>query len=193
MAFICKNMTPNIEKVSLSSTNVSNDDIKTLVRRCNKIKELDISHTAINVDVVAEEIILHLSITLEKLCLPIITNPARFSLFKFGSMPRLRHIWSQVMYGMEKLVDLWEKQFPNVVLSSNSFCPIITQPNIAKSMAMEERIWEIQCEGVELSDTQEDDSTDKKIQDSIRDSREVSSPRTFIHQRLRDLTFGTAE
>ena len=194
--FVCKNITPNIEKVSLSSTNVSNDDIKTLVRRCNKIKELDISHTAINVDVVAEEIILHLSITLEKLCLPIITNPARFSLFKFGSMPRLRHIWSQVMYGMEKLVDLWEKQFPNVVLSSNSlpsFCPIITHPNIAKSMAMEERIWEIPCEGIELSDIQEADSNENKIHDSISDTREISSPRTFIHQRLRDLTFGTAE
>ena len=49
-------MTPNIEKVSLSSTDVSNDDIKTLVRRCNKIKELDISYTAIDIDVVVDEI-----------------------------------------------------------------------------------------------------------------------------------------
>ena len=198
VAFICKNMTPNIEKVSLSSTDVSNDDIKTLVSRCNKIKELDISQTAIDIDMVVDEIILHLSITLEKLCLPI-TNPARFSkfdhcsLFKFGSMPRLRHIWSQVMYGMDKIVDLWEKQFPNVVLSSNSFCPIITHPNIAKSMAMEERIWEIPCEGIELSDIQDDDSNVNKIHDSISEARELSSPRTFIHQRLRDLTFGTAE
>ena len=198
MAFICKNMTPNIEKVSLSSTDVSNDDIKTLVSRCNKIKELDISQTAIDIDMVVDEIILHLSITLEKLCLPI-TNPARFSkfdhcsLFKFGSMPRLRHIWSQVMYEMDKIVDLWEKQFPNVVLSSNSFCPIITHPNIAKSMAMEERIWEIPCEGIELSDIQDDDSNENKIHGSISEARELSSPRTFIHQRLRDLTFGTAE
>ena len=201
MAFICKNMTPNIEKVSLSSTDVSNDDIKTLVGRCNKIKELDISHTAIDIDVVVDEIMLHLSITLEKLCLPI-TNPVRFSkfdccsLFKFGSMPRLRHVWSQVTHEKKKIVDLWEKQFPNVVLLSNSlpsFCPIITHPNIAKSMAMEERIWEIPCKGIELSDVQEDDSNENKIHDSISDARETSSPRTFIHQRLRDLTFGTAE
>ena len=97
------------------------------------------------------------------------------------------------MYEMEKIVDLWEKKFPNVVLSSNSFCPIITHPNIAKSMAMEERIWEIPCKGIELSDIQEADLNENKIHDSISDPSEVSSPRTFIHQRLRDLTFGTAE
>ena len=97
------------------------------------------------------------------------------------------------MYEMDKIVDLWEKQFPNVVLSSNSFCPIITHPNIAKSMAMEERIWEIPCKGIELSDVQEDDSNENKIHDSMSEARELSSPRTFIHQRFRDLTFGTAE
>jgi hypothetical protein len=115
------------------------------------------------------------------------------SLFKFGSMPRLRHVWSQVMYEMEKTVDLWEKQFPNVVLSSNSFCPIIIHPNIAKSMSMEKRIWEIPCEGIELTDIQEDDQNENKIDASISDAREATSPRTFIHQRLRDLTFGSAE
>ena len=136
IAFFCKNITPNIEKISLSRTDISNDDIKTLVRRCKKIKELDIYHTSVDIDLVVDEIILHLSSTLETLCLPN-TNPARFSkfdncsLFKFGSMPRLRRIWSQVMYEMEKILDLWEKQFPNVVLSSNAFCPIVTHPNIA--------------------------------------------------------------
>ena len=44
-SFICKNLTPNIVKVSLSNTDVSNEDIKRLVSRCNKIQELDISHT----------------------------------------------------------------------------------------------------------------------------------------------------
>ena len=60
-------------------------------------------------------------------------------------------------------------------------------------MAMQGRIWEIPCKGIELSDIQEADSNENKIHISISDAREVSSPRTFIHQRLRDLTFGTAE
>ena len=45
--FICSNLTPNIEKISLATTDASAEDIKMLVRRCNKIKELDISHTKI--------------------------------------------------------------------------------------------------------------------------------------------------
>ena len=189
----------NIEKVSLSRTDVSNDEIKTLVRRCKKIKELDISHTSVDIDVVVDEIILHLSSTLETLRLPI-TNPARFSkfdtcsLFKFGSMPRLRHVWSQIMHEMEKILDLWEKQFPNVVLSSKAFCPIVTRPNIAKSMSMDEKIWEIPCEGIEFPDIQEEDSDENKIDDSISDAREATSQRTFTHQRLRDpLTYANVE
>ena len=69
---------------------------------------------------------------------------------------------------MEKILDLWEKQFPNVVLSSKAFCPIITRPNIAKSMSMEEKIWEISCEGVELSAIQEEDPEENKIEANIR-------------------------
>ena len=189
MAFLCKNITPNIEKIDLSSTDVSNDDIKTLVRRCKKIKELDISHTSVDIDVVVDEIILHLSSTLETLCLPI-TNPVRFSkfdncsLFKFGSMPRLRHVWSRFTHEMVKILDLWEKQFPNVVLSSNAFCPIITHPNIAKSMSMDEKIWEIPCEGIELPDIQEEDSDENKIDDFI--SYAIRDPVTFANVELPD-------
>ena len=60
-------------------------------------------------------------------------------------------------------------------------------------MSMDEKIWEIPCEGIEFPDIQEEDSDENKIDDSISDAREATSPRTFIHQRLRDLTFGTAE
>ena len=199
-AYICKNVTQNIEKVCLSGTDVTNDDIKTLVSRCNKIKELDISHNDVSIDVVADEIILHLSSTLEKLCLPIhLTRSSKFencSMFKFGSMPRLKHLWIAEMYeyvseihtfGRDDIVDLWERQFPNIVLSCTSFDPIITQPNIAKSMAMDEKIWEIPCEGIELSDIQEDDSTEIKIDASISDTRDDNPQSDFIARELSKL------
>ena len=106
--------------------------------RCNKIKELDISHNDVSIDEVADEIILHLVSTLEKLCLPIhLTRSSKFencSLFKFGSMPRLKYLWIVEMYRyvsgihtfeQEDIVDLWERQFPNIVLSFNTIDPII--------------------------------------------------------------------
>jgi hypothetical protein len=137
-AFICKNLTSNIEKVGLSTTDISNEDIKRLVRRCNKIKELDISNTKIVIDEVADEIILYLSSTLEKLSLPetyseptpsspflgIAENcpllnslPYCFPLLQLGYMPKLKYLWSFVRYGTERIMDLWEKQFPDIVLS----------------------------------------------------------------------------
>ena len=90
-------------------------------------------------------------------------------------MPILEHLWMplpethQNVSEIEDLVDFWEKQFPNIVLSCNSIDPIITQPNIAKSMSMEEKIWEISCEGVELSEIQEDDPEENKIDATISD------------------------
>ena len=92
-------------------------------------------------------------------------------------MPRLEHLWIPVSYwnqvthqyvsGIDNLVDLWEKQFPNIVLSCHPdhVDPIITRQNIAKSMSMEEKIWEIPCEGIKLSEIQEDDSEENKLDD----------------------------
>ena len=187
-AFICQNLTPTIEKISLSHTDISNEDIKMLVRRCNKIKVLNISHTKVVINEAIDDIILYLSITLEKLSLSTCySSPfSQFDccpLFKLGSMPKLKYLWSFVrygsdvesylklgahpadpspssLYGLESIMDLWNKQFPNVVLSCHSnlrccyqchCCPIIIpESNIAISMSEEETIWEIQCEGIEL-------------------------------------------
>ena len=172
-AFICKNLTTNIERISLSNTDISNEDIKMLVSRCNKIKELDISHTKIVIKEVVDEIILYLSSTLEKLSLPT-TCSSRLSkidrgpLFKLGSMPKLKFLRSFVRSKtfMKRIMGLWEKQFPDVVLSfhdyfsCHNYCnytqhcglTITPNPNIAKSMSVEETIWEIPCEGIKLSE-----------------------------------------
>ena len=160
-AFICQNLTTKIEKVSLCSTDVSNEDIEMLVSRCNKIKELDISCTHVAIDEVVDEIILHLSSTLEKLGLS--NYSFKFpQLFKLGYMPKLKHLWTSLefpMYGLEKVKDIWRKKFPNVVISSDlkyEYGLII--PNIAKPKPIEKMIWEIKCEGIQLSDKKEEDS-----------------------------------
>ena len=83
-------------------------------------------------------------------------------------MPILQHLrmplpkTHQSESEIEDLLDFWENQFPNIVLSCNTIKSIITQPNIAKSMSMEEKIWEISCEGIELSAIQEDDPEENK-------------------------------
>ena len=175
-AFICKNLTPTIENVSLSHTDISNEDIKMMVSRCNKIKVLNISHTKVVINDAVDDIILHLSSTLEKLSLSTyFSPPSQFDcspLFKLGYMPKLKYLWST---GMERIMDLWKKQFPTVVLACNShfscysqcYCyPIITPnpfyPNIAKTMSEEETIWEIQCEGIEISGLEVDDPKENK-------------------------------
>ena len=198
-AIICQNLTPTIEKISLSHTDISNEGFKILVRRCNKIKVLNISHTKVVINEAIDDIILYLSSTLEKLSLSIChSSPfSQFdcSLFKLGSMPKLKYLWSFVRYGsdvesylklgahlsepsysslyaLERIMVLWKKQFPNVVLSCHSnlrgccyqcYCyPIlIPEPNMAITMSKEETIWEIQCEGIELFCQQEDDSEQK--------------------------------
>ena len=207
--FICNNLTPNIERVSLSTTDISTEDIKMLVRRCNKIKELDISHNKIVMREVIDEIILYLWSTLEKLSLPTTYSESTFSptvsefdhypLFKLGSMPKLKYIWSFVRYGTERIMDLWKQQFPDVVLSCHNhlLCqnhcnythcsPTITpNPNIAKSMSVEETIWEIPCEGIKLSELQEQFSEENENDASgVRNTREMdfisfSSDYTFL-------------
>ena len=105
-------------------------------------------------------------------------------------MPRLEHLWIPVKHqyvsGIDNLVDLWEKQFPNIVLSCHPdhVDPIITRQNIAKSMSMEEKIWEIPCEGIKLSEIQEDDSEENKLDAMISDLWDDNSLSDFIDRAL---------
>ena len=114
-------------------------------------------------------------------------------------MPKLKYIWSFVRYGTERIMDLWKQQFPDVVLSCHNhlLCqnhcnythcsPTITpNPNIAKSMSVEETIWEIPCEGIKLSELQEQFSEENENDASgVRNTREMdfisfSSDYTFL-------------
>ena len=64
---IAHNLTPKILKVDLScNTNLKDEHVKTLVKRCTKIVELNLSFTSITKDSV-DSIVTHLSSSLEKL------------------------------------------------------------------------------------------------------------------------------
>ena len=47
LEFLAKNISPNLEKLDLSTVNVSNDQLKILLCRCNKIKVLVLEETDI--------------------------------------------------------------------------------------------------------------------------------------------------
>ena len=50
LEFLVKNIHPNIEKLKLSSTYVTDSDVEILLSRCNKIKSLSLEAKDINVD-----------------------------------------------------------------------------------------------------------------------------------------------
>ena len=45
IAFICNNLTPTVQKLGLSHNSVTDENIRTLVRRCHHITELDLQAT----------------------------------------------------------------------------------------------------------------------------------------------------
>ena len=47
VAFFCQNITPKLQKLSLCSIKVTDEDLKVLVTRCDQLKELDLANTSI--------------------------------------------------------------------------------------------------------------------------------------------------
>ena len=82
--------------------------------------------------------------------------------FKLGCMPKLKCLWTSLDFpkaGLEEMKNIWRRKIPNVAISSAlkyEYGLII--PNIAKPMPIEKTIWEIKCEGIQLSDKKEEDS-----------------------------------
>ena len=88
--FLLKNISPNIEKLNLSSSFFTNEDVNILLSRCNKIKVLSLDAKYLNNGSLTN-IRQHLSLTLEELSLG-----SRFVRLSFNdflelkSMPRLK-------------------------------------------------------------------------------------------------------
>ena len=81
---------PNIQKLSLSHLNVTDDNVKILVQRCDKLTELDLQNTSITGQAVTY-IIENLSQTLTRILLP---DQIDISIvLQLGSMPKLKYLW----------------------------------------------------------------------------------------------------
>ena len=81
---------PNIQKLSLSHLNVTDDNVKTLVQRCDKLTELDLQNTSITGQAVTY-IIENLSQTLTRILLPDQIDIG--IVLQLGSMPKLKYLW----------------------------------------------------------------------------------------------------
>ena len=80
----------NIQKLSLSHLNVTDDNVKTLVQRCDKLTELDLQNTSITGQAVTY-IIENLSQTLTRILLPDQIDIG--IVLQLGSMPKLKYLW----------------------------------------------------------------------------------------------------
>ena len=93
LEFLAKNISPNLEKLDLSTVNVSNDQVKILLCRCNKIKVLILEETDITRNSL-KTIRQFLSLTLEELSLDLTCNMNGYNNFtnflELKSMPRLK-------------------------------------------------------------------------------------------------------
>ena len=90
LEFLAKYFSPNVEKLNLSHQHVTNDHVKILLRRCNKIKVLNLDATLLSTDSLSS-ITYYLNLTLEELSL----GYCNYKLFKpnlirLKSMPRLK-------------------------------------------------------------------------------------------------------
>ena len=62
--YLCRNLTPNVEKLSLEKLKVQDEDIEILMKRCQKLKELDLTSCSSITNITVTKIIQSLSKTL---------------------------------------------------------------------------------------------------------------------------------
>ena len=94
LEFLAKNVSPNLEKLNLSASDVSDDQVKILLCRCNKIKVLTLEETDVTSNSL-KTIRKYLNLTLEELSLDFgINNMNGYNIFnsflELKSMPRLK-------------------------------------------------------------------------------------------------------
>ena len=94
LEFLVQNISPNVEKLNLGSSKITDEDVEILLRRCNKMTALSLEATWITDDSL-KNIRQHLNLTLEELSLDFgINNMNGYNIFnsflELKSMPRLK-------------------------------------------------------------------------------------------------------
>ena len=120
------NLTPTILKVSLShQNNLTDEHVKKMVERCNKITHVDLSWTQITNNSV-QSIIKHLDTTLEKLDLSL-TKVDFAGLLELKCIPTLKALVCKIgvngIFGYfdSNSIENLKKQLPNISITDESF------------------------------------------------------------------------
>jgi len=146
---LVNNLTTNILKVNLGNQEcVQDEHVNTLVSRCNKITELDLSGTSITNDSL-ESIIAHLK-SLEKLDLDF-TNIDLSSILQLKSIPTLKIL--RCFYGQnedttEKIRNL-KQQLPHIRINEDDFHIAYSSTEVNNSIDPE-WFWEIRAKQQDL-------------------------------------------
>merc|ERR1712051_45667 len=146
---LVNNLTSNILKVNLGNHEcVQDEHVNTLVKRCNKITELDLSGTSITNDSL-ESIITHLK-SLEKLDLEF-TNIDLSSILQLKSIPTLkilRWFYFQNEENTEKIKNL-KQLLPQITITEDNFHIACSSKEVDNSIDPD-WFWEIRAKQQDL-------------------------------------------
>ena len=112
LEFLAKNISPNVVKLNLSQQDVEDDHVKTLLRRCNKIKVLNLQSTFVTKDLL-KTIRQYLNLTLEELSMSEFGNTIFLELKK---MPRLKIFNICANKEDAKKIHNWRQHLPHLMI-----------------------------------------------------------------------------
>ena len=131
-------LTPTILKVNLAfQRSLRDEHVKTLVKRCNKITQLDLSYTQITNDSV-QSIIIHLNTSLEKLRVSQ-TEVDSVAIHELKSVTTLKTLIYDYLEDIENL----KQQLPHIRIGSEEDLQIASPFKIVNFSYVKYLIWEI--------------------------------------------------
>ena len=90
--YLVRNLTPKLKKINLGVLSLTDEHIKALVKRCNKLQELKLNNSGPITDNAITSIIDELKNTLETLDLPSYKEIYNSKLLELGEMPKLMNL-----------------------------------------------------------------------------------------------------
>ena len=119
--FLAENMPPNVEKLNLAGNLIIDNEVKTLLSRCNKIQALNLEATQITDDSFIN-IKKHLNLTLEELSMSISRNEfiSFYGLLELKSMPRLKILNLDYENGDDEKIQILRQHLSHLIIKVSS-------------------------------------------------------------------------
>ena len=114
--FLAKNISPNVVKLNLSHQDVEDGHVRILLRRCNKIKVLNLESTFVSKDLL-KTIRQYLNLTLEELSM---SEFDYTSFLELKKMPRLKILNVYANKEDAKKIHNWPQHLPHLMI--RTFC-----------------------------------------------------------------------